>query len=71
MGALNRAEQLGLSGLIVMADWIASDSEQFEGMADEQKVSPASARQRAEAAWQRLGLRAGSGGIGQLSCEGA
>ncbi|MCK7628094.1 CRISPR-associated helicase Cas3' [Streptomyces sp. RS10V-4] len=59
VGALNRAEQLGLSGLIVMADWIASDSEQFDGMADARTVSLASARQRAEAAWQRLGLRGG------------
>ncbi|WP_310717657.1 CRISPR-associated helicase Cas3' [Streptomyces lydicus] len=58
-GALNKAEQLALSGLIVMADWIASDSEQFEGIADARKVSLASARQRAEAAWQRLGLRGG------------
>ncbi|MGW2404021.1 CRISPR-associated helicase Cas3' [Streptomyces sp. NPDC001739] len=59
VGALNRAEQLALSGLIVMADWIASDSEQFEGIADARKVSLASARHRAEAAWQRLGLRGG------------
>ncbi|MEU8550956.1 CRISPR-associated helicase Cas3' [Streptomyces roseoverticillatus] len=61
VGALNKAEQLGLSGLIVMADWIASDSEQFEGLADARKVSLAGARERAEAAWQRLGLRGGWG----------
>ncbi|MFB9388519.1 CRISPR-associated helicase Cas3' [Streptomyces coeruleoprunus] len=59
VGALNKAEQLALSGLIVMADWIASDSEQFEGLADARNVSLAGARQRAEAAWQRLGLRGG------------
>ncbi|MEV4505865.1 CRISPR-associated helicase Cas3' [Streptomyces klenkii] len=64
VGALNKAEQLGLSGLIVMADWIASDSEQFEGLADARKISLAGARQRAEAAWQRLGLR---GGWGELA----
>ncbi|WP_420708547.1 CRISPR-associated helicase Cas3' [Streptomyces sp. ERV7] len=57
--ALNRAEQLGLSGLIVMADWIASDSEQFEGLTDAHKISLAGARRRAEAAWRRLGLRGG------------
>ncbi|MEU9983544.1 CRISPR-associated helicase Cas3' [Streptomyces sp. NPDC050856] len=59
VGALNRAEQLALSGLIVMADWIASDSEQFAGLADAREVSLAGARRRAEAAWERLGLRGG------------
>ncbi|MYT32195.1 MULTISPECIES: CRISPR-associated helicase/endonuclease Cas3 [unclassified Streptomyces] len=59
VGVLSRAEQLGLSGLIVMADWIASDSEQFEGIADARAVSLDLARERAEAAWQRLGLRGG------------
>ncbi|MFC4517953.1 CRISPR-associated helicase Cas3' [Streptomyces ehimensis] len=63
VGALNRAEQLGLSGLIVMADWIASDSEQFGGIADAREISLAGARRRAEVAWQRLGLRGGWGGL--------
>ncbi|WP_229848999.1 CRISPR-associated helicase Cas3' [Streptomyces melanogenes] len=63
VGMLNRAEQLGLSGLIVMADWIASDSEQFEGLTDARKISLAGARQRAEAAWRRLGMRGGWGAL--------
>ncbi|MFD9793363.1 CRISPR-associated helicase Cas3' [Streptomyces sp. NPDC059070] len=63
VGALSRAEQLGLSGLIVMADWIASDSEQFEGLADAHQVSLAGSRRRAGAAWQRLGLRGGWRGL--------
>ncbi|MFF9864220.1 CRISPR-associated helicase Cas3' [Streptomyces sp. NPDC013953] len=63
VGSLNKAEQLALSGLIVMADWIASDSEQFEGLADARQVSLGGARRRAEAAWQRLGLRGGWGAL--------
>ncbi|UQS29600.1 CRISPR-associated helicase Cas3' [Streptomyces fradiae] len=59
VGYLNKAEQLALSGLIVMADWIASDSEQFAGIADARQVSLDAARRRAEAAWERLGLRGG------------
>ncbi|MFD8588546.1 CRISPR-associated helicase Cas3' [Streptomyces sp. NPDC059637] len=62
-GALNKAEQLALSGLIVMADWIASDSEQFVGLTDARKVSLVGSRQRAEEAWRRLGLRGGWGGL--------
>ncbi|MGW6926506.1 CRISPR-associated helicase Cas3' [Streptomyces sp. NPDC054950] len=63
-GALSKAEQLALSGLIVMADWIASDSEHFPGLSDPWDVSMAGACRRAEVAWQRLGLR---GGWGDLS----
>ncbi|WP_258308832.1 CRISPR-associated helicase Cas3' [Streptomyces sp. NWU339] len=58
-GALRKAEQLALSGLIVMADWIASDSRHFTGVADAGLVSFPEARRRAEAAWERLRLRGG------------
>ncbi|MFL4953256.1 CRISPR-associated helicase Cas3' [Streptomyces sp. MMS24-I31] len=59
VGSLRKAEQLALSGLIVMADWIASDSSQFPGLADAGLISFARARRRAEAAWGRLRLRGG------------
>ncbi|WP_037918436.1 CRISPR-associated helicase/endonuclease Cas3 [Actinacidiphila yeochonensis] len=63
LAALRKAEQLALSGLVVMADWIASDSEQFEGLGDAGDISPAGSWRRAEAAWRRLGLRGGWGGL--------
>ncbi|ROP44152.1 CRISPR-associated Cas3 family helicase [Streptomyces sp. PanSC9] len=59
VGSLRKAEQLALSGLIVMADWIASDSGQFPGLGDAGLISFAGARRRAEAAWDRLRLRGG------------
>ncbi|WP_234323309.1 CRISPR-associated helicase Cas3' [Streptomyces bikiniensis] len=59
VGVLRKAEQLVLSGLIVMADWIASDSRQFVGLADAELVSFDGAQGRAEVAWERLGLRGG------------
>ncbi|MER6408878.1 CRISPR-associated helicase Cas3' [Streptomyces viridosporus] len=59
VGSLRKAEQLALSGLIVMADWIASDSSRFPGLADAGLISFAGARRRAEAAWERLRLRGG------------
>ena len=58
-GALSKAEQLALSGLIVMADWIASDSRHFQGLSDARDISPAGAWRRAENAWMHLGLRGG------------
>jgi CRISPR-associated endonuclease/helicase Cas3 len=59
VGALSKAEQLALSGLIVMADWIASDSRHFQGLSDARDISPAGAWRRAENAWMHLGLRGG------------
>ncbi|MFF6953889.1 CRISPR-associated helicase Cas3' [Streptomyces iakyrus] len=59
VGSLRKAEQLALSGLIVMADWIASDSSQFPGLADAGLISFAEAQRRAESAWERLRLRGG------------
>ncbi|WP_234016894.1 CRISPR-associated helicase Cas3' [Streptomyces sp. LaPpAH-108] len=59
--ALRKAEQLALSGLIVMADWIASDSASFPGLADAREISPAGAMRRAELAWSKLGFTPGWG----------
>ncbi|WP_255360398.1 CRISPR-associated endonuclease Cas3'', partial [Frankia sp. EI5c] len=54
-----RAEQLTLSGLIIMADWIASDEKQFNGLSELPSVSWGGARERARRAWENLGLRGG------------
>ena len=61
--APNKAEQLMLSGLVVMADWIASAHEDFPGVARLDNICLATARDRARRAWDRLGVR---GGWGQL-----
>lgn len=55
--APTRSEQLALLGLVIMADWIASDSTHFPGIPDLARVSVAGARRRAAAAWKdrRLG----------------
>lgn len=60
----SRAVQLHLSGLIVMADWIASDEKYFGGIDDLTSVTFEAARERAGVAWDKLGLR---GGWGRLS----
>ncbi|MFG2043926.1 CRISPR-associated helicase Cas3' [Dactylosporangium sp. NPDC048998] len=54
-----RAMQLTLSGAVIMADWIASDSERFVGIDRLDQVSMDEARERAREAWQRLELRGG------------
>ena len=59
-----RAVQLELSGLIIMADWIASDQRCFVGVDDLAKVSMARSQQRARDAWDALMLH---GGWGELS----
>ncbi|WP_406516344.1 CRISPR-associated helicase Cas3' [Streptomyces sp. NBC_00873] len=59
VSSLRKAEQLALSGLIVMADWIASDSACFPGLADARDVSPAEALRRAGSAWHKLGFQGG------------
>jgi len=63
-----RAVQLQLSGFVVMADWIASDQAHFVGVDSLAHVSMPGARERAEAAWKRLGLR---GGWGELAAPDA
>ncbi len=60
-----RAEQLQLSGLIVMADWIASDARYFTGIDDLAGVSMDGARERAGRAWQALRLRGGWGALSE------
>lgn len=55
----SRAGQLAISGLIIMADWVASDQTRFGGQADLADVSLARSRGRAVRAWADLGLRGG------------
>ncbi|MFI5941556.1 CRISPR-associated helicase Cas3' [Streptomyces uncialis] len=57
----SRAEQMQISGLIVMADWIASNEEHFKGIDELVEVTPEKARDRAGKAWQALRLRGGWG----------
>ncbi|MGW6403954.1 CRISPR-associated helicase Cas3' [Streptomyces sp. NPDC055134] len=59
----SRAMQLQLSGLVVMADWIASDERFFEGMDDLRQVSVDASRERAASAWKALGLQRGWGAL--------
>jgi CRISPR-associated endonuclease/helicase Cas3 len=54
-----RGGQLTVSGLIIMADWIASDGTHFGGQPNVDDVSMAGARDRASLAWTKLGLRGG------------
>lgn len=57
--APTRADQLALAGLLIMADWIASDERHFPGGDTLPGVSMEHARDRARSAWQRLELRGG------------
>lgn len=59
----SRALQLQLSGLVVMADWIASDERFFQGVDDLSRVSLAHSRERAASAWTALGLQRGWGNL--------
>jgi CRISPR-associated endonuclease/helicase Cas3 len=59
----SRAAQLHLSGLIVMADWIASDEQHFPGVDDLGAVSLEGARRRATVAWGALRIRGGWSGL--------
>ncbi|WP_344164562.1 CRISPR-associated helicase Cas3' [Nocardiopsis rhodophaea] len=67
----SRAEQLTLSALIVMADWIASDSRpgRFTGIDAIADVSPAGAKRRASAAVKSLRLRGGWGPLEEPPAE--
>ncbi|MCB5911514.1 CRISPR-associated helicase Cas3' [Streptomyces pinistramenti] len=69
VGVPSRAAQLHVSGLIVMADWIASDERHFPGIDRLADVSIARARTRAGEAWQRLGLRGGWGRLAEPGPE--
>ncbi|MEU1128314.1 CRISPR-associated helicase Cas3' [Streptomyces sp. NPDC005900] len=60
----SRALQLQLSGLVVMADWLASDECFFVGMDDLRLVSLDASRERAATAWKALGLQGGWGALG-------
>ncbi|MFJ8745826.1 CRISPR-associated helicase Cas3' [Embleya sp. NPDC127516] len=66
--APSRATQLQLSGLIVMADWIASDEKHFVGVDSLASLGMEPSRERAAKAWEELGLR---GGWGNLPPPGA
>jgi CRISPR-associated endonuclease/helicase Cas3 len=61
VAALTRAEQLHLSGLVVMADWIASDERFFTGIDELDKVDMDGARVRAARAWRELRMHGGWG----------
>ncbi|MBF6266003.1 CRISPR-associated helicase Cas3' [Nocardia farcinica] len=65
----DRALQLQLSGLVVMADWIASDETHFPGIDDLGRAGIEEARKRAARAWAELGLRRGWGRIVEPSME--
>ncbi|MDI5964916.1 CRISPR-associated helicase Cas3' [Streptantibioticus silvisoli] len=60
----SRAAQLHASGLVVMADWIASGPH-FGGISDLAKVSMGGARERAGRAWDALGLHGGWGRLAE------
>lgn len=57
----SRADQLLLSGLIVMADWIASNQDHIDGISHIDAVSVGEARERALNAWAGLQIRGGWG----------
>ena len=57
-GAPSRGDQLAISGLMIMADWIASNS-QFPAVTGWNAVSLEGARSRAAKAWKNLGLSGG------------
>jgi len=58
-GVLRLSRQLQLAGLMVMADWIASDELHFPGVDAAEDMSMTGARQRAETAWSALKLNGG------------
>lgn len=57
----SRSDQLMLSGLMVMADWIASDASRnrFQGIDLLSEAGPLVGVERAVSAWRSLGLRGG------------
>ncbi|MEV7682339.1 CRISPR-associated helicase Cas3' [Streptomyces sp. NPDC088341] len=65
----SRAAQLHVSGLIVMADWIASDEKHFRGVDTLARVTIDRARDRAGRAWGALRLRGGWGRLAEPGPE--
>lgn len=61
----SRAAQLHLSGLIVMADWIASDERHFPGVDKLSDVSFGGARKRAGRAWEEARVARRLGAVGR------
>jgi len=61
--APSKAEQLMLSGLIIMADWIASNHQHFGGLEQISRIGLAGARERAHRAFEELRLRRGWGAL--------
>ncbi|WP_201301372.1 CRISPR-associated helicase Cas3' [Nocardiopsis sp. FR6] len=59
VAAPSKAEQMTLSGLIIMADWIASNHQHFPGIEHISRVGLAGARGRAKEAVKELRLRGG------------
>ncbi len=58
-GAPSRGDQLTLLGLVIMADWLASNQEVFFPVDDAGAIGMESARARAPEAWRSLDLRSG------------
>ncbi|WP_238428261.1 CRISPR-associated helicase Cas3' [Frankia nepalensis] len=71
LGMPRRGGQLAVSGLIIMADWIASDEQHFRGLPDLAAISMDEARSRAVSAWERLGLRGGWRPASLVPCASA
>ncbi|WP_007512293.1 CRISPR-associated helicase/endonuclease Cas3 [Pseudofrankia saprophytica] len=71
LGTPRRGGQLAVSGLIIMADWIASDEKNFRGLSDLADISLDSARERAACAWGKLGLRGGWRSASLVPCATA
>lgn len=65
----DRARQLHVSGLLVMADWIASNENHFRGVDRLADLSMEKARQRAREAWRDLRLRGGWRGLAEPGPE--
>ena len=55
----SRSVQLTISGVVIMADWIASQEELFTGVFNLDRVTMPAARDRARAGWAALALDGG------------
>lgn len=59
VGRPSRGDQLALLGLVIVADWVASNQAAFEPVDDPLRVEMALARSRADQGWRQLELAAG------------